>query len=99
MVVLGPQIHKVNGRNIDPKRKNGFKIVETWDNHSESLKNNLDNDFKGPEYFLGGKNLENKIDTCQTTVTCRCACEYFSLFIKLIQAFPIRILTLCYSLM
>ena len=53
---------------IDPKRKNGFKIVETWDNHSESLKNNLYNDFKGPEYLLGGTNLENEIDTCQTTV-------------------------------
>ena len=37
---------------IDPKRKNGFKIVETWDNHSESLKNNLYNDFKGQEYLL-----------------------------------------------
>ena len=53
---------------IDPKRKNGFKIVETWDNHSESLKNNLYNAFKGPEYLLGGTNLENEIDTCQTTV-------------------------------
>ena len=53
---------------IDPKRKNGFKIVETWDNHSESLKNNLYNDFKAPEYLLGGTNLENEIDTCQTTV-------------------------------
>ena len=48
---------------IDPKRKNGFKTVEAWDNHSESLKNNLYNDFKGPEYLLGGRNLENEIDS------------------------------------
>ena len=53
---------------IDPKRKNGFKTVESWDNHSESLENNLYNDFKGPEYLLCGTNLENEIDTCQTTV-------------------------------
>ena len=53
---------------IGQKHKNGFKIVEIWDNHSESLKNNLYNDFKGPEHLLGGMNLENKIDTCQTTV-------------------------------
>ena len=53
---------------IGQKHKNGFKIVEIWDNHSESLKNNLYNDFKGPEHLLGGMNLENEIDTCQTTV-------------------------------
>ena len=53
---------------IGQKHKNGFKIVEIWDNHSESLKNNLYNDFKGPEHPLGGMNLENEIDTCQTTV-------------------------------
>ena len=56
---------------IGQKHKNGFKIVEIWDNHSESLKNNLYNDFKGPEHLLGGMNLENEIDTCQTTVTCK----------------------------
>ena len=28
------------------------------------------NDFKGPEHLLGGMNLENEIDTCQTTVGC-----------------------------
>ena len=55
---------------IGQKHKNGFKIVEIWDNHSESLKNNLYNDFKGPEHLLGGMNLENEIDTCQTTVIC-----------------------------
>ena len=55
---------------IGQKHKNGFKIVEIWDNHSESLKNNLYNDFKGPEHLLGGMNLENEIDTCQTTVQC-----------------------------
>ena len=55
---------------IGQKHKNGFKIVEIWDNHSESLKNNLYNDFKGPEHLLGGMNLENEIDTCQTTVPC-----------------------------
>ena len=55
---------------IGQKHKNGFKIVEIWDNHSESLKNNLYNDFKGPEHLLGGMNLENEIDTCQTTVCC-----------------------------
>ena len=55
---------------IGQKHKNGFKIVEIWDNHSESLKNNLYNDFKGPEHLLGGMNLENEIDTCQTTVVC-----------------------------
>ena len=53
---------------IGQKHKNGFKIVEIWDNHSESLKNNLYNDFKGPEHLLGGMKLENEIDTCQTTV-------------------------------
>ena len=53
---------------IGQKHKNGFKIVKIWDNHSESLKNNLYNDFKGPEHLLGGMNLENEIDTCQTTV-------------------------------
>ena len=53
---------------IGQKHKNGFKVVEIWDNHSESLKNNLYNDFKGPEHLLGGMNLENEIDTCQTTV-------------------------------
>ena len=53
---------------IGQKHKNGFKIVEIWDNHSESLKNNLYNDFKGPEHLLGGMNFENEIDTCQTTV-------------------------------
>ena len=53
---------------IGQKHKNGFKIVEIWDNHSESLKNNLYNDFKGPEHLLGGMNLENEIDTFQTTV-------------------------------
>ena len=55
---------------IGQKHKNGFKIVEIWDNHSESLKNNLYNDFKGPDHLLGGMNLENEIDTCQTTVPC-----------------------------
>ena len=55
---------------IGQKHKNVFKIVEIWDNHSESLKNNLYNDFKGPEHLLGGMNLENEIDTCQTTVAC-----------------------------
>ena len=50
------------------KHKNGFKIVEILDNHSESLKNNLYNDFKEPEHLLGGMNLETEIDTCQTTV-------------------------------
>ena len=59
---------------IGQKHKNGFKIVEIWDNHSESLKNNLYNDFKGPEHLLGGMNLENEIDTCQTTVQA----EFFS---------------------
>ena len=53
---------------IGQKHKNGFKMVEIWDNHSESLKNNLYNDFKGPGHLLGGMNLENEIDTCQTTV-------------------------------
>ena len=53
---------------IGQKHKNGFKVVKIWDNHSESLKNNLYNDFKGPEHLLGGMNLENEIDTCQTTV-------------------------------
>ena len=53
---------------IGQKHKNGFKIVEMWDNHSESLKNNLYNNLKGPEHLLGGMNLENEIDTCQTTV-------------------------------
>ena len=55
---------------IGQKHKNGFKIVEIWDNHSESLINNLYNDFKGPEHLLGGMNLENEIDSCQTTVRC-----------------------------
>ena len=53
---------------IGQKHKNGFKINEIWDNLSQSLENNLYNDFKGPEHLLGGMNLENKIDTCQTTV-------------------------------
>ena len=43
------------------KHKNGFKIVDIWDIPSQSLENNLCND-------LGGMNLENKIDSCQTTV-------------------------------
>ena len=47
---------------IGQKHKNGFKIVEIWDNHSESLINNLYNDFKGPEHLLGGMNFENEID-------------------------------------
>ena len=55
---------------IGQKHKNGFKIVEIWDNLSQSLENNLYNDFKGPEHLLGGMNLENEIDTCQTTVHC-----------------------------
>ena len=55
---------------IGQKHKNGFKIVEIWDNLSQSLENNLYNDFKGPEHLLGGMNLENEIDTCQTTVDC-----------------------------
>ena len=55
---------------IGQNHKNGFKIVEIWDNHSVSLKNNLYNDLKGPEHLLGGMNLENEIDTCQTTVCC-----------------------------
>ena len=58
LVVLGPQIHKVNGSNI----------VEIWDNPSQSLENNLYIDFKGPEHLLGGMKLENEIDTCQSTV-------------------------------
>ena len=53
---------------IGQKHKNGFKIVEIWDNPSQSLENNLYNDFKGPEHLLGGMNLENEIDTCQTTM-------------------------------
>ena len=53
---------------IGQKHKNGFKIVEIWDNLSQSLENNLYNDFKGPEHLLGGMNLENEIDTWQTTV-------------------------------
>ena len=53
---------------IGQKHKNGFKIVEIWDNLSQSLENNLYNDFKGPEHLLGGMNFENEIDTCQTTV-------------------------------
>ena len=63
---------------IGQKHKNGFKIVEIWDNHSESLKNNLYNDFKGPEHLLGGMNLENEIDTCQTTVPPLLQCRRFS---------------------
>ena len=55
---------------IGQKHKNGFKIVEIWDNPSQSLENNLYNDFKGPEHLLGGMNLENEIDTCQITVKC-----------------------------
>ena len=43
-------------------------MVEIWDNHSKSLKNIFYNDFKGTEYLLAGVNLENEIDTCQTTV-------------------------------
>ena len=61
---------------IGQKHKNGFKIVEIWDNHSESLKNNLYNDFKGPEHLLGGMNLENEIDTCQTTVAGSSLCDF-----------------------
>ncbi len=53
---------------IGKKHKNGFKIVEILDNLSQSLENNLYNDFKGPEHLLGGMILENEIDTCQTTV-------------------------------
>ena len=53
---------------IGQKYKNSFKIVEIWDNPSQSLENNLYNDFKGPKHLLGGMNLENEIDTCQTTV-------------------------------
>ena len=53
---------------IGQNRKNSFKMVEIWDNHSKSLKNNFYNDFKGTEYLLAAVNLENKIDTCQTTV-------------------------------
>ena len=34
----------------------------------KSLKNNFYNDFKGTEYLLAAVNLENEIDTCQTTV-------------------------------
>ena len=63
---------------IGQKHKNGFKIVEIWDNHSESLKNNLYNDFKGPEHLLGGMNLENEIDTCQTTVHSSLLCSSHS---------------------
>ena len=68
MVVLGPQILKVNGSNNWSKTQKWLKKVEIWDNHSESLKNNLYNAFKGPDDLLGGMNLENEIDTCQTTV-------------------------------
>ena len=53
---------------IGQNRKNSFKMVEIWDNHSKSLKNIFYNDFKGTEYLLAGVNLENEIDTCQTTV-------------------------------
>ena len=53
---------------IGQNRKNSFKMVEIWDNHSKSLKNNFYNDFKGTEYLFAGVNLENEIDTCQTTV-------------------------------
>ena len=62
---------------IGQKHKNGFKMVGIWDNHSESLKNYLYNDFKGPEHLLGGMNLENEIDTCQTTVQSRFASAVF----------------------
>ena len=40
-MVLGPQIHKVNGATIGQKHKNGFKIVEIWDNLSQSLENRV----------------------------------------------------------
>ena len=53
---------------IGQKHKNAFKIVENWDNPSQSLENNLYNDFKGPEPLSGGMNLEKEIDTYQTTV-------------------------------
>jgi len=56
---------------IGQKHKKGFKIVEIWDNPSQSPENNLNIDFKGPEHLLGGMNLENEIDTCQTTVHCK----------------------------
>ena len=55
---------------IGQKLHIGFKIVAIWDNNSESLQNNLCNDFKRPEYLLSGMNLENEIDKCQTTVKC-----------------------------
>ena len=45
-------------------------MVEIWDNHSKSLKNNFYNNFKGTEYLQAGVNLKNEIDTCQTTVKC-----------------------------
>ena len=55
---------------IGQKHKKNFKLVEIWDNPSQSLENNLYDDFKGPEHLLGGMNFENEIDTCQTTVCC-----------------------------
>ena len=58
---------------IGQNRKNSFKMVEIWENHSKSLKNNFCNDFKGTEYLLAAVNLENEIDTCQTTVRVRFA--------------------------
>ena len=45
-MVLGPQIHKVKAATIGQEHKNSFKIVEIWDNLSQSLENNLYNDFK-----------------------------------------------------
>ena len=53
---------------IGQKHKNGLKRVEIWENHSESLENDLYNDFQGPEHLQVGMNWENEIDTCQTTV-------------------------------
>ena len=81
---------------IGQKHKNGFKIVEIWDNHSESLKNNLYNDFKGPEHLLGGMNLENEIDTCQTTVhirfcVCATSCPWSLSSVTLLQVFNFEI--------
>ena len=66
---------------IGQKHKNGFKIVEIWDNHSESLKNNLYNDFKGPEHLLGGMNLKNKLTHAKPLCPGNFGTSYLVLFI------------------
>ena len=64
LVNLGPQIYKVNEGKNSQNCKNSFKVVESWDSHSESLKDNVYNEYKGLEYFLCGMNSENEIETC-----------------------------------